>query len=239
MGAAKWIIGLLGLIAGGPAGGLIGFVFGALIDQRAKLRRMLNGGSGRSGRPGSYSGSGSANGYGSGGSGRSGGTGNYGGSGSANGYGSGGSGRSGDFGGFDGSDFGGWDFESFWEWWTGMQGGNYTGGYGNSGNGYGGSGYGGYGGYAGGGSGYGGYSGGGQAGGRYTGQAGLQDAYSVLGIDQSASDDEVKSAYRRMAMKSHPDMVATESAEVQAAAAEKFRQVQEAYEAIKKQRGID
>ena len=219
MGAAKWIIGLLGLIAGGPAGGLIGFFFGALIDQRAKLRRMLNGGSGRSGGTGSYGGSGSANDYGSGG------------------YGS--SGRSGDFRGFDGSDFGGWDFESFWEWWTGMQGGNYTGGYGNSGNGYGGSGYGGYGGYAGGGSGYGGYSGGGQAGGRYTGQAGLQDAYSVLGIDQSASDDEVKSAYRRMAMKSHPDMVATESAEVQAAAAEKFRQVQEAYEAIKKQRGID
>ncbi len=64
-------------------------------------------------------------------------------------------------------------------------------------------------------------------------------AYSVLGISPSATDDEVKSAYRRMAMKNHPDKVATLGPEVQKAAAEKFRQVQEAYETIKRQRGIN
>ncbi len=63
-------------------------------------------------------------------------------------------------------------------------------------------------------------------------------AYLVLGISPSATDDEVKSAYRRMAMKNHPDKVATLGPEVQKAAAEKFRQVQEAYETIKRQRGI-
>ncbi|MDO5322118.1 MAG: TerB family tellurite resistance protein [Bacteroidia bacterium] len=64
-------------------------------------------------------------------------------------------------------------------------------------------------------------------------------AYAVLEISPSATDDEVKSAYRRMAMKNHPDKVATLGPEVQKAAEEKFRKVQEAYETIKKQRGIN
>ena len=63
-------------------------------------------------------------------------------------------------------------------------------------------------------------------------------AYAVLEISPTATDDEVRSAYRRMAMKNHPDKVATLGPEVQKAAAEKFRQVQEAYESIKKERGI-
>ena len=63
-------------------------------------------------------------------------------------------------------------------------------------------------------------------------------AYTVLEISPSATDDEVRAAYRRMAMKNHPDKVATLGPDVQKAAAEKFRQVQEAYEAIKKERGI-
>ena len=63
-------------------------------------------------------------------------------------------------------------------------------------------------------------------------------AYTVLGISPTASDDEVRTAYRRMAMKNHPDKVATLGPDVQKAAAEKFRQVQEAYETIKKERGI-
>ncbi|MBR4809508.1 MAG: TerB family tellurite resistance protein [Bacteroidales bacterium] len=63
-------------------------------------------------------------------------------------------------------------------------------------------------------------------------------AYSVLGISPTATDDEVKTAYRRMAMKNHPDKVATLGPEVQKAASEKFRQVQEAYEAIKRERGL-
>ena len=63
-------------------------------------------------------------------------------------------------------------------------------------------------------------------------------AYAVLEISPNATDDEVKSAYRRMAMKNHPDKVATLGPEVQKAAEEKFRKIQEAYETIKKQRGM-
>ena len=64
-------------------------------------------------------------------------------------------------------------------------------------------------------------------------------AYAVLEISPSATDDEVRTAYRRMAMKNHPDKVATLGADVQKAAAEKFRQIQEAYETIKKERGMN
>lgn len=63
-------------------------------------------------------------------------------------------------------------------------------------------------------------------------------AYAVLGISASATDDEVRTAYRRMAMKNHPDKVATLGPDVQRAAAEKFRQIQDAYETIKKERGM-
>ncbi|HRH38376.1 MAG TPA: DnaJ domain-containing protein, partial [Flavobacteriales bacterium] len=56
-------------------------------------------------------------------------------------------------------------------------------------------------------------------------------------IDRNSTDDEVKKAYRRMAMKYHPDKVAQLGEEVQKAANEKFKKVQEAYETIQKQRG--
>lgn len=64
-------------------------------------------------------------------------------------------------------------------------------------------------------------------------------AYSVLEITPSATDDEVRQAYRRMAMKNHPDKVATLGPEVQKAAEEKFRKIQEAYETIKRERGMN
>ena len=67
----------------------------------------------------------------------------------------------------------------------------------------------------------------------------LDAAYAILEISPSATDDEVKSAYRRMAMKHHPDKVATLGPEVQKAAEEKFRKIQEAYETIKKERGLN
>lgn len=63
-------------------------------------------------------------------------------------------------------------------------------------------------------------------------------AYAVLEIKPTATDDEVRTAYRRMAMKHHPDKVATLGADVQKAAEEKFRQIQQAYETIKQQRGM-
>jgi DnaJ like chaperone protein len=63
-------------------------------------------------------------------------------------------------------------------------------------------------------------------------------AYEVLEITAAATDEEVKKAYRRMAMKYHPDKVAQEGEDVQRAANEKFKKVQEAYETIQKQRGM-
>jgi DnaJ like chaperone protein len=63
--------------------------------------------------------------------------------------------------------------------------------------------------------------------------------YTILEISPSATDDEVRSAYRRMAMKYHPDRVATLGEDVQKAAEEKFKKVQQAYESIKKKRGMN
>lgn len=62
--------------------------------------------------------------------------------------------------------------------------------------------------------------------------------YKILEIEPSASDEEVKKAYRKMAVKFHPDKVAALGDDVQRAANEKFQKVQEAYENIKKQRGF-
>lgn len=66
----------------------------------------------------------------------------------------------------------------------------------------------------------------------------IESAYKILEIDKSATDQEVKSAYKRMAMKHHPDKVATLGPDVQKAAEEKFKKIQKAYEDIKKERNI-
>ena len=62
--------------------------------------------------------------------------------------------------------------------------------------------------------------------------------YKILGIEESATDEEVKRAYRKMAVKFHPDKVAQMGEEFQKGAKEKFQKIQEAYEAIKKRRGM-
>lgn len=62
--------------------------------------------------------------------------------------------------------------------------------------------------------------------------------YKVLGIDSDATDDEVKKAYRKMAIKFHPDKVAQMGEEFQKGAKEKFQKIQESYDAIKKTRGF-
>ncbi|GAB4154284.1 MAG: TerB family tellurite resistance protein [Winogradskyella sp.] len=64
------------------------------------------------------------------------------------------------------------------------------------------------------------------------------NAYKILEVDKTASDDAVKSAYRKMAKKYHPDRVGHLGKEHQEGAEEKFRQVQEAYEHIQKERGF-
>ena len=63
-------------------------------------------------------------------------------------------------------------------------------------------------------------------------------AYTALEIEPTATNDELKKAYRRMAMKYHPDKVANAGEEIRQQATEKFRGINEAYEHIKKQRGL-
>lgn len=66
----------------------------------------------------------------------------------------------------------------------------------------------------------------------------LDDAYKVLGINPSATDEEVKNAYRKMALKHHPDKVAALGEDVRKAAEKKFQEINDAKERIYKARGI-
>lgn len=65
-----------------------------------------------------------------------------------------------------------------------------------------------------------------------------KDPYKVLGITREATDSEVKSAYRRLALKYHPDKVEGLGDEVKRNAERQFREINEAYEIIKQERGI-
>ncbi len=65
-----------------------------------------------------------------------------------------------------------------------------------------------------------------------------KDPYKVLGIESSATDDEVKKAYRKLALKYHPDKVEGLGEEIKRNAEAQFREIQEAYESIKKIRGM-
>ncbi|MBL7911957.1 MAG: TerB family tellurite resistance protein [Bacteroidia bacterium] len=62
--------------------------------------------------------------------------------------------------------------------------------------------------------------------------------YHVLGIEPTASEEEIKKAYRQMVVRYHPDKVIHMGEEYQKGAKEKFQKIQEAYENIKKSRGI-
>lgn len=63
-------------------------------------------------------------------------------------------------------------------------------------------------------------------------------AYKILEVEPGATDDELKKAYRKMAVKYHPDKVHYLGEDVQKAANEKFQKVNEAWETIKKKRNI-
>ena len=63
-------------------------------------------------------------------------------------------------------------------------------------------------------------------------------AYKILEISSSVTDAEVKKAYRTMAKKYHPDKLQSKDPALIKGAQEKFQKVQEAYEAIQKERGL-
>ena len=66
----------------------------------------------------------------------------------------------------------------------------------------------------------------------------ITQAYTILEISSSASEEEVKKSYRTMAKKYHPDRVSALGEEHEKAAKEKFQKVQEAWEVIKENRGF-
>jgi len=67
----------------------------------------------------------------------------------------------------------------------------------------------------------------------------VNDAYyTILETVPAASNDEIKKAYRKMATKYHPDKVTHLGEDFQKFAEEKFKKVSEAYQQIKKERGI-
>jgi len=65
-----------------------------------------------------------------------------------------------------------------------------------------------------------------------------ESAYKILGLSKSANDNEIKKAYRSMAKQHHPDKVAHLGDDVKEKAKEKFQQIQQAYEDVKKERGF-
>lgn len=66
----------------------------------------------------------------------------------------------------------------------------------------------------------------------------VDSAYKILEIERTATDEEIKKAYRRMAIKYHPDKVHHLGPEYNKDAQEKFKKINEAYERVKKERGI-
>ena len=65
-----------------------------------------------------------------------------------------------------------------------------------------------------------------------------ESAYKILEIEKTASNDELKTAYRKMVKKYHPDKLQHMDEVYRKGAEEKFRRVQEAYEQLQRERGF-
>jgi DnaJ like chaperone protein len=63
-------------------------------------------------------------------------------------------------------------------------------------------------------------------------------AYKILEVQSSASNDEIKKAYRELAKKYHPDKVSHLGGDVKLAAEDKFTKLNAAYDAVKQERGM-
>jgi DnaJ-domain-containing protein 1 len=61
---------------------------------------------------------------------------------------------------------------------------------------------------------------------------GGDDPYAVLGISRTASEEEIKKAYRKLVLQYHPDKVAHLGDEFKTLAEERFKQIQQAYQEI-------
>ena len=66
-----------------------------------------------------------------------------------------------------------------------------------------------------------------------------ESAYKILEVEEFASNDELKTAYRELAKKYHPDKVSHLGEDVKLAAEQKFTKLNAAYEAVKQERGIN
>lgn len=66
----------------------------------------------------------------------------------------------------------------------------------------------------------------------------LEDAYRVLGVSPDATDDEVRKAYKQLALKHHPDRVQALGEDVRQAAEKKFQEINDAKDRVYKARGM-
>ena len=67
----------------------------------------------------------------------------------------------------------------------------------------------------------------------------IENHYRILEVAVSATDEEVKAAYRKKVKENHPDKLAHLGPEIQKAANERLQKINEAYEKIKRERGIN
>lgn len=74
----------------------------------------------------------------------------------------------------------------------------------------------------------------GYTGGESASENGRIDPYTILGVEKGASDEDIKQAYRQLAGKYHPDKVEHLGDEFKRLAEKRFKDIQEAYQALKK-----
>ncbi len=67
----------------------------------------------------------------------------------------------------------------------------------------------------------------------------INSFYTILEVEPTATNEEIKKAYRSMAIKHHPDKVGYLGEDLRKNAEQKFQKINEAYEKIKKERAFN